>query len=123
MAKPKSTSVYGIVPAITGYILALSLTLMAYLVVVNHWYNEFWLMAVVFILAIIQLVVQLVFFLHFGKESRPRWNLTAFWFMLIFLVIVVAGSIWIMNSLNYNMMQMTPEQMDLYMTDQSNAGF
>lgn len=123
MAKPKSRSVYSITPAITGYVLALGLTLTAYFVVVNHWYDEFWLMVVIFILAITQLVVQLVFFLHFGKESRPRWNLTAFWFMLIFLVILVAGSIWIMNSLNYNMMQMTPEQMDLYMTDQSGAGF
>lgn len=123
MTKSKSTYVYSIVPAITGYVLALSLTLTAYFVVVNHWYSDFWAMVVIFALAITQLVVQLVFFLHFGKESRPRWNLTAFWFMLIFLIIIVAGSIWIMNSLNYNMMQMTPEQMDLYMQDQSGAGF
>ncbi|HRN90302.1 MAG TPA: cytochrome o ubiquinol oxidase subunit IV [Candidatus Saccharibacteria bacterium] len=123
MTKSKSTHVYSIVPAITGYVLALSLTLTAYFVVVNHWYSDFWAMVVIFALAITQLVVQLVFFLHFGKESRPRWNLTAFWFMLIFLIIIVAGSIWIMNSLNYNMMQMTPEQMDLYMQDQSGAGF
>lgn len=123
MTKNKPTNTYSIVPAITGYVLALSLTLMAYFVVVNHWYDQFWTMVIIFTLAIAQLAVQLMFFLHFGKESRPRWNLTAFWFMMIFLIIIVAGSIWIMNSLNYNMMQMTPEQMDLYMQDQSGAGF
>lgn len=123
MIKNKSSSVYSIVPAITGYVLALCLTLTAYFVVVNHWYEQLWTMIIIFILALTQLVVQLIFFLHFGKESRPRWNLTAFWFMLIFLIIIVAGSIWIMSSLNYNMMQMTPEQMDIYMMDQSGAGF
>ena len=123
MAKLKTRSVYSIVPAITGYVLALCLTLTAYLIVVAHLYTYFWTMAIIFALALTQLVVQLIFFLHFGKESRPRWNLTAFWFMLIFLVILVAGSIWIMANLNYNMMQMTPEQMNLYMMDQSGAGF
>lgn len=108
---------------LVGFVLALCLTLLAYFTVVNRWFENNLTMVVIFSLALIQLAVQLVFFLHFGKESRPRWNYTAFWFMMIFLVIIVAGSIWIMANLNYNMMQMTPEQMDLYMQDQSGAGF
>jgi hypothetical protein len=38
------------------------------------------------------------------------------------LVVIVAGSLWIMNNLNYNMM-MTPEQMDAYMSKQREKGF
>lgn len=108
---------------VTGFVLALLLTLLAYAVVVNHWLMGLWLMAALAILAVAQLLVQLVFFLHLGREQKPRWNLTAFFFMLIFLVIIVAGSLWIMYNLNYNMMKMTPDQMDSYMKQQSSAGF
>lgn len=54
-------------------------------------------------LAVLQLIVQLVFFLHLGSESKPRLNLMAFLFMLLVVVIVVFGSLWIMQNLDYNM--------------------
>ena len=60
--------------------------------------------AIIF-LAVVQLVVQLVFFLHLGRERQPRWNLLAFAFMAIVLLILVLGSLWIMNNLNYHMTQ------------------
>ncbi len=56
------------------------------------------------ILAVSQFVVQLVYFLHLGVESKPRWKQLVFWFMIIIVLIIVVGSIWIMNNLNYNMM-------------------
>ena len=116
-AKPVST-----VPYIIGFTLAVALTLLAFIVVVNHWLSGSMVVAVIMGLAAVQLIVQLVFFLHLGREKNPRWNMTAFFFMLIILVIVVAGSLWIMYSLNYNM-QMSPAQMDKYMQEQSNKGF
>lgn len=106
-----------------GFLLALSLTLLAYAVVVNHWLHGALVMITIVVLAVTQLVVQMVFFLHLGRENKPRWNLTAFFFMLIFLFIIIAGSLWIMYNLNYNMIQMTPDQMNTYMTKQSSAGF
>lgn len=54
-------------------------------------------------LAVVQLFVQIIFFLHLGKESKPRLNLMAFLFMLLVVVIVVFGSLWIMQNLDYNM--------------------
>lgn len=54
-------------------------------------------------LAVIQLFVQIIFFLHLGKESKPRLNLMAFLFMILVVVIVVFGSLWIMQNLDYNM--------------------
>lgn len=66
-------------------------------------------------LAVTQLAVQMVFFLHLGQESRPRWNFTVFLFMLLTLVIIVFGSLWIMDNLNYHMM--SPEETKAYMKD------
>jgi cytochrome o ubiquinol oxidase operon protein cyoD len=55
-------------------------------------------------LAVGQLLVQLGLFLHMGSEPKPRWNLMATLFSLMVVIIVVGGSLWIMNNLNYNMM-------------------
>lgn len=65
------------------------------------------LIAIIMGLAVVQLVIQLVFFLHMGSEKRPRWDLAAFLFMLLVIVIVVFGSLWIMKNLDYHM---TPSQ-------------
>ncbi len=85
-----------------GFILSVVLTLGAYSLVVNHvltgWNLAFGLIA----LAILQLLVQLIFFLHLSNESSPRWNLIAFTFMLTVVLIVAIGTLWIMNNLDYN---------------------
>lgn len=88
---------------IVGFILSIVLTFVAYILVVNHILEGAWLVGAIIVLAIIQLFVQLFFFLHLGKESKPRWNLLMFSFALLVVVIVVFGSLWIMNNLNYNM--------------------
>lgn len=73
------------------------------------------------ILAVAQLLVQLVFFLHMGKESKPRWNAIVFSFMLLVVGIIVIGSIWVMNNLHYNMMP--SYEMDEKMKHESQKGF
>lgn len=105
-----------------GFVLSIALTLIAYFAVVNHWATGWALIAGIISLAVVQLVIQLVFFLHLGSETKPRWNLVIFLFMLMVLLIIVVGSLWIMNNLNYNMM-MSPEEMDKHMLQQSNKGF
>ncbi len=59
------------------------------------------LLPVLVVLAVGQLVVQLVFFLHFGKESKP-WNRFVFAFMLLIVICIVGGSFWIMSNLQHN---------------------
>jgi cytochrome o ubiquinol oxidase operon protein cyoD len=68
-------------------------------------------------------VVQLFFFLHLGSETKPRWKLLTLFLMLIFAMIVLLGSIWIMYNLNYRMMRMSPQQINSYMTDQASSGY
>lgn len=104
-----------------GFVLSIGLTLAAYYAVVNEVFDRRGIIAAIVILAVAQLLVQLFFFLHLGKESRPRWNLIVFSFMLLVVGIVVIGSIWIMENLDYNMMP--SHQMDEKMRYESEKGF
>jgi cytochrome o ubiquinol oxidase subunit IV len=95
-----------------GFLTSLELTLGAYLLVIHHSFTSGRLILAIIGLAIAQLLVQLVFFLHLGRESKPRWNLVVFSFALIVVLIVVIGSLWIMNHLNYH--NMTPQQTNTF---------
>jgi cytochrome o ubiquinol oxidase operon protein cyoD len=106
----------------TGFILSLILTLIAYGLVVNDWLNG-WLLGALGVLALIQMIVQLVFFLHLGDETGPRYRLWSFVVMAIMLAIVVAGSIWIMQNMDYNMLHMNADGKTHYMITQHDKGF
>ena len=101
-----------------GFVLSIALTLSAFGLVVSNTLPSHIEIFAVIILALAQLATQLFFFLHLGRESRPRWNSLVFYFALLIVLIVVIGSLWIMQNLDYNMNTMTPQQMDAYMIDQ-----
>ena len=98
---------------VIGFVLSLITTLVSYFLVVNNVLPKEALMYTVMAIAVVQLVIQLIFFLHLGRGSR--WKLVTFIFAILIVLIVVIGSIWIMNNLDYNMMHMSPDQMDEYM--------
>lgn len=92
-----------------GFVLCLVLTLGAYFLVDLKLLPGMILMVVILGLGVIQMGVQLLFFMHLGGEyadSRPKhhWNMLVFSFMIMVLVIVVFGSLWIMYGLNYREM-------------------
>jgi cytochrome o ubiquinol oxidase operon protein cyoD len=104
-----------------GFALSIIFTLMAYYVVVYSGFSQQSSVAVIIGLAIVQLLVQLLFFLHMGRESKPQWNLMVFYFMLVILGIVVVGSLWIMKNLDYNMMP--SHDVDQKMMQERDKGF
>lgn len=106
---------------VIGFILSLLLTSAAYVAVTSELFIGGVLIAVIVGLAITQVLVQLFFFLHLGHETKPRWKLVTLLFMLVVLFILVFGSLWIMQNLDYNMMPQ--HQMDQYMIEQSKKGF
>ncbi len=55
-------------------------------------------------LGIVQAIIQLIFFLHVGKEDKPRWELLLCLFMVGVLFVIVLGSLWIMYDLNNRVM-------------------
>jgi cytochrome o ubiquinol oxidase operon protein cyoD len=63
------------------------------------------------VLAIAQMGVHLVFFLHITTGPDNTNNVLALAFGMLVVFVVAIGSIWIMSHLNQNMMPMSPEEM------------
>ena len=104
-----------------GFAGSVALTLAAYLLVTQSSVTGSLLLWVIAILAVIQLMVQLVCFLHLGEEDKPRWRMWAFVSMTGTLLLIIFGSIWIMNNLDYHMMP--NHETDARMIKESNKGF
>jgi cytochrome o ubiquinol oxidase subunit IV len=66
------------------------------------------------VLAIAQMGVHLVFFLHITTGPDSTNNVLALALGILIVILVAAGSIWIMANLNENMMP-TPDLMNLHM--------
>lgn len=92
---------------ITGFVLSVVLTLLPVGLLrmheaSGHAVPSHELMFGAFVLfAVLQLGVQLYFFLHMGEEARPRWNVMALCFALVVVAILVGGTLWIMDNLSH----------------------
>src|SRR6185437_8187405 len=88
--KPATLRMY-----ISGFVLSVVFTLVAFVLVsihVNSRHETFthpFLIIVVAILALAQFLVQLFFFLHLGRETKPRWKLLVLLFMVLIVLILV----------------------------------
>lgn len=51
-----------------------------------------------------QIVVHMIYFLHLNAKLEGGWSMLALIFTLIVVVIMLAGSIWVMYHMNTNMM-------------------
>ncbi len=87
----------------TGFILSIILTLTSFYLVSTGAFSTLHLYIAVGVLALIQLFVQLVFFLHLSTHSKASWNLLSFLFALLMVLIFVLGTLWIMYNLYVNM--------------------
>ena len=83
-----------------GFFLSLALTFAAYYLVVHNTLSTNAIVAGVLIFAVAQMIIQLVFFLHLSRASSKRWNVVALLFAVLIVLMVVLGSIWIMDNLN-----------------------
>ena len=99
---------------IVGFILSLIFTIIPYYLVTNQLLSSDILTAIVLGFAMLQLLIQLIFFLHLGEESGPRWNFIMLISTFGIILLIVVGSIWIMNNLNYNMM---PQHMEEFLIE------
>ncbi len=88
---------------VIGFLLSLVCTLIPYHMVVNGSLKGSVLLATILGFAIIQMVIQITFFLHLGRGPKPKWNLLFFISTVGIILIVVSGSIVIINNLHYNM--------------------
>ncbi|WP_299256009.1 cytochrome o ubiquinol oxidase subunit IV [uncultured Kushneria sp.] len=88
----------------TGLILSIILTVIPFGLVMTGALSAMTTLAAIMIMAVVQIVVQVVYFLHLNEGSGPRWNMISLWFTILIVGIVVVGSVWIMFHLNHNLM-------------------
>lgn len=104
-----------------GFALSVVLTLIPFYLVTESIISGTALVLALMGFAALQLIVQLQFFIHLGHETKPRWNMMIFLFMTLVLVIVVGGSLWIMDNLDYH--GMSPEQTETYIKSEERIGY
>jgi cytochrome o ubiquinol oxidase operon protein cyoD len=97
---------------VTGFILSLALTLAAFGVVMTGIIPRDLRLTAIVVLAVVQLLVQLIYFLHMGTAKDQLENTAVFICTVLAIAIVVIGSLWVMHNANVNMMpmQISPEQ-------------
>lgn len=87
-----------------GFIVSIILTGIPFWLVMEHSASRTMTLSVVLLSAVVQVLVHLKYFLHLNTRSENGWNMISFVFSAIIILIIVAGSVWIMWNLNYNMM-------------------
>jgi cytochrome o ubiquinol oxidase subunit IV len=96
---------------VTGFVLAVILTAIPFWLVMGKVFSNSTLtIFVILALAMVQIYVHMVFFLHMTSKAEGGWTWMSLIFTLVLLVIALSGSLWIMYHLNTNTMPLTPEQ-------------
>ena len=89
---------------LTGFVLALVLTLIPFgLVVTGGALPRSLIVSGIFLAAIAQVLVHLYYFLHLNRSAGERWNLLVILFTTLILVILAGGTVWIMVNLHRHM--------------------
>ena len=91
---------------IIGLVLALGLTAASFWLVRTHLVYGPGIPMAIITLAIAQMGIHLVFFLHLSTGPDNTNNVLALAFGILIVCLVIFGSIWIMGHLNHNMMPM-----------------
>jgi len=88
-----------------GFVLSVILTAIPFWLVMAKVFDKSSTTAIVILgFAAVQVVVHMIYFLHMNGKIEGGWTLLSTLFTLILLIIVLAGSIWVMYHMNVNMM-------------------
>jgi cytochrome o ubiquinol oxidase operon protein cyoD len=89
----------------TGFVLAVVLTAAAFGIVLRGWLPAGVAPFALAALAVVQIVVHLVFFLHMSvSTSGQRWNTLALAYTALAAMFLVFGTVWVMHNVSMNMM-------------------
>jgi cytochrome o ubiquinol oxidase subunit IV len=86
-----------------GFVLSIILTAIPFGMVMFPSFGRDAIVATILTMAVVQVVVHVVYFLHLDSSHEERWNVSAFVFTVLIAAIVVGGSIWVMYHATENM--------------------
>ena len=93
---------------VVGFLLSAVLTAIPFWLVMTGLLAPGATAALVIGLAVVQILVHTVCFLHVNAQSEGGWTLVAYVFTGVIVLITIVGSLWIMYHLNTNMMPGMP---------------
>lgn len=102
---------------VIGFVLSLIYTFIPYYLVVNKIFTGSNLIFVILGIGVLQMAIQLFFFLHLGRGPKPLYNVIFFFATAGVIVITIGASIFIMDNLYRNM---SPEEVVLRVSQEEN---
>ncbi|EKU26046.1 cytochrome o ubiquinol oxidase subunit IV [Xanthomonas graminis] len=94
----------GLKSYLIGFVMAVVLTVIPFGMVMSGAFPKGVTVIVIAVLAALQMLVHLIYFLHMDRSAEQRSNVHVGLFSLLIIGIVVVGSLWVMHNLNVNMM-------------------
>ena len=90
---------------VKGFILAVILTVIPFWLVMGDVIQDrSTLVMVLGLFAAVQVVVHMVYFLHMNGKIQGGWTLMTSIFSIVFVMITIAGTLWVVFHMNANMM-------------------
>lgn len=102
---------------VIGFVLSLIFTIIPYYLVVNKVLTGNALLVTILVIAVWQMFIQIIFFLHLGRGPKPLYNIVFFIFTAGTIILVVGASLFIMKNLYDNML---PDQVVLKQAQEEN---
>ena len=87
-----------------GLVLSVGLTILSFGTVISGLVPRYWAIVTIMILAVAQIVVHFVIFLHINLQRQRREDLQLLLFSFLLLSIMALGTLWIMANLYQRMM-------------------
>lgn len=82
---------------IIGFFLAIFLTIISFFIVISEVIEDSDITRLVlFILAILQIIIHMIYFLHMNFKSEESWYILSLIFTALVICIMFSGSLWIM---------------------------
>ncbi|HET8744424.1 MAG TPA: cytochrome o ubiquinol oxidase subunit IV [Ramlibacter sp.] len=94
---------------LTGFVLSVILTAIPFWLVMAKVLPTSATVPIILGFAAVQVIVHMVYFLHMNTKVEGGWSFLALLFTVIVVVIMLAGSIWVMYNMNTNMMPVDPQ--------------
>ena len=87
-----------------GFTFSLFLTLLPFALVYGKLLPRTFIIAGISIAAVVQILLQIHYFLGVDGTQKERWNLISLIFTFLIMMIFIGGTLWVMFTLNYRMM-------------------
>ncbi|CAM2137895.1 MULTISPECIES: cytochrome o ubiquinol oxidase subunit IV [Paraburkholderia] len=103
MAHPQAEAHGSLSSYATGFILSVLLTAGAFGIVLHGSLDASTALIAIAVLAFVQVVVHLVFFLHLNSSGQG-WNVLSLAYTVLAAAFLIFGTIWVMHNVSMNMM-------------------